>query len=295
MGRYWAARPAAELMRIRVGRDADIRLVDYGAPFRLGAATISLHPAGHILGSAQVRIEVDGEVWVVSGDYKRCADPTCAPFEPVRCDTFITEATFALPVYRWQPAAVVAREIFDWWQQAAAAGQTAVLFCYALGKAQRVLAELRAFTDETVLLHGAMTPLVQAYRDAGVAMLPTTPVGAPPRGTVFSGRLVLAPPSAAATPWMRRFAPYTTGFVSGWMRLRGTRRRKGYDRGFVMSDHADWRGLLRSIEQTGAQRVLATHGNSDALVHHLRDHGIAAEALETAFQGEDDASETVTN
>ena len=292
MGQYWAARPAAGLMRIRVGRDAPIQLLDYGEILKAGDARISLHPAGHVLGSAQVRVEVDGEVWVVSGDYKRCPDPTCAPFEPLRCDTFITEATFALPVYRWAPPSQVAQEIFDWWQQAKAEGRAAVLFCYALGKAQRVLAELRRHTDETVLLHGAMTPLVKAYRDAGVAMLPTEAVGAPPRGARFDGRLILAPPGASGTPWMRRFAPYTTGFASGWMRLRGTRRRKGYDRGFVLSDHADWPGLIRSIEETDARRVLATHGNSTVLVNYLRGRGIEAEALETAFEGEADAEVT---
>ena len=231
-------------------------------PFSLGAATVSLHPAGHVLGSAQVRIEVGGEVWVVTGDFKRCPDPSCAPFEPVRCDTLITEATFALPVYRWDDPASVAAEIHQWWQQAKADGQTAVLFCYALGKAQRVLAELHRLSDETALLHGAMTPLVKAYRKAGIAMLPTLPVGNPPKGTDFAGRLVLAPPGAAGTPWMRRFAPYTTGFVSGWMRLRGTRRRKAYDRGFVMSDHADWPGLIRTIDAldraVGIEKVAIT-------------------------------------
>lgn len=293
MGHYWAARPAAGLMRIRLGREAPISLLDYGESLQLGDARISLHPAGHVLGSAQVRVEVDGEVWVVSGDYKRCPDPTCAPFEPLRCDTFITEATFALPVYRWAPPSQVAQEIVSWWQQAKADDRAAVLFCYSLGKAQRVLAELQRYTDETVLLHGAMTPLVKAYRDAGVALLPTEPVGAPPRGTRFHGRLILAPPGAAGTPWMRRFAPYTTGFASGWMRLRGTRRRKGYDRGFVLSDHADWPGLIRSIEESGAQRILATHGNSHALVAFLRERGLRAEALETAYEGESDLEVTV--
>jgi putative mRNA 3-end processing factor len=286
MGHYWAARDGGELLRIRVGPKSPMTLLPYDQPFSLGAATVSLHPAGHVLGSAQVRIEVGGEVWVVTGDFKRCPDPSCAPFEPVRCDTLITEATFALPVYRWDDPASVAAEIHQWWQQAKADGQTAVLFCYALGKAQRVLAELHRLSDETALLHGAMTPLVKAYRKAGIAMLPTLPVGNPPKGTDFAGRLVLAPPGAAGTPWMRRFAPYTTGFVSGWMRLRGTRRRKAYDRGFVMSDHADWPGLIRTIDDSGARRVLATHGNSDTLVAYLRERGLVAEALETAFEGE---------
>lgn len=286
MGHYWATREGTDLMRLRAGHNAPMTLLPYGERFTLGAATVSFHPAGHILGSAQVRIEVGDQVWVATGDFKRCPDPSCAPFEPVRCDTLVTEATFALPVYRWDDPAVVAKEIFDWWQSAKAEGRTAVLYCYALGKAQRVLAELTRFTDETVLLHGAMTPLVKAYRKAGIRMLPTEPVGNPPKGTSFVGRLVLAPPGASGTPWMRRFAPFTSGFASGWMRLRGTRRRLAYDQGFVMSDHADWPGLIRSIEESGATRVLATHGNSDTLVAYLRERGLAADALETAFEGE---------
>lgn len=286
MGHYWGAKPGEGLLRARVGRDSAMTLLDYGERIALGDATVSLHPAGHVLGSAQVRIEAAGSVWVVSGDYKRCPDPTCLPFEPQACEVFVTEATFALPVYRWDAPADVAKEIFEWWQQCKAEGKTAVLFCYALGKAQRVLAELTRYTDETVLLHGAMTPLVEVYRKAGVKMLPTEAVGAPPKGTVFAGRLILAPPGASGTPWMRRFAPYSTGFASGWMRLRGTRRREAYDRGFVMSDHTDWPGLIRTIEETGAKRVIAMHGNTEALLQFLSERGIAAEALQTAFEGE---------
>ena len=276
MGHYWAAQPAQGLMKSRIGRDAPLTLLDYGERITLDKATVSLHPAGHVLGSAQVRIEVGGEVWVVSGDYKRCPDPSCAPFEVVRCDTFITEATFALPIYHWDAPAVVMQQIFDWWQQCKAEGRAAVLFCYALGKAQRVLAELTRFTDETVLLHGAMTPLVKAYRDAGVRLLPTEAVGSPPKGTSFAGRLILAPPGASGTPWMRRFAPYETGFASGWMQTREGR----HQRGFALSDHSDWPSLIRTIEETGAKRVLAMHGETDTLIAYLRERGINAAALQ---------------
>lgn len=288
MGHYWAARAGAGLLRARVGRTAPMTLPDYGERITLGTATVSLHPAGHVLGSAQVRIEVAGEVWVVSGDYKRCPDPSCAPFEPVRCDTFVTEATFASPQYRWDPPAQVAQEIFDWWQQCKAEGRAAVLLCYSLGKAQRVLAELARFSEqmlarqgalEPVLLHGAMTPLVKVYRAAGISMLPTQPFGTPPKSAQFAGRLVLAPPGARGTPWMRRLAPCSIGFASGWM-AAGDSRRMRYDRGFVMSDHSDWPGLIRSIEQTGARRVLTMHGESEALIAHLSTRGIAAARLE---------------
>lgn len=283
---YWCSTPGLGLTRARVGYGGGISAMDYGQCFQMQRAQVSLHPAGHVLGSAQVRIEVDGQVWVVSGDYKREPDPSCAPFEPVRCDVFITEATFALPVYRWPDPREVARGIFDWWQACKHDGQCAVLCCYALGKAQRILAELRAFTDETAYLHGAMAPLVKLYRQAGVAMLPTDTVGNQPKFFDWRGKLLLAPPGAAGTPWMKRFKPYSTGFASGWMRVRGSRRRQAWDRGFVLSDHADWNGLLLSIEQTGARRVLATHGNTDALVEVLRARGIDAAPLHTEFEGE---------
>ncbi len=279
MGHYWAARAGEGLMRARIGRTSPMTLLDYGQCITMDRATVSLHPAGHVLGSAQLRIEVDGEVWVVSGDYKRCPDPTCAPLEPVRCDTFITEATFARPTFCWDPPAEVAQQIHDWWQQCKAQEKTAVLFCYALGKAQRVLAELTRFTDEVVYLHDAMTPLVKPYRKAGVKMLPTEPVGTPPKGRSFAGRLILAPPGARGTPWMRRFVPCSTGFASGWMHETDSRRRAAYDRGFCLSDHADWPGLIRTIEETGARRVLAMHGHSDALIATLTARGIAAAAL----------------
>lgn len=288
-GAYYACHAARPLLRRRLRRDALILTADYGHRFRLGDARVSFHPAGHILGSAQIRVEHRGVVWVISGDYKRDADPTCAPFEVVPCDTFITEATFALPIYRWRPVAEIAAEIHAWWCDAAARGRTAVLFCYALGKAQRILAELRGLTDATVDLHGALVPLVDAYREAGVAMLPTVPVSAWPRGHDFAGSLVMAPPSAAGSPWMKRFRPEETGFASGWMRIRGNRRRRGYDRGFVISDHVDWPDLLRTIRDTGARRVLATHGRSDVLVRYLREvEGLDAAPLETAYTGEGD-------
>lgn len=287
---YWCSRPGLNLTRARVGFGGGITAVDYGQRFTLGNAQVSLHPAGHVLGSAQVRVEAEGQVWVVSGDYKRDPDPTCAPFEPVPCDVFITEATFALPVYRWQPPEEIAREIFDWWQQCKANGECAVLCAYSLGKAQRVLAELMRFTDEMVYLHGAMTQLVKAYRQEGVAMLPTDTVGNQPKFFDWKGRLVLAPPGAAGTPWIKRFKPASVGFASGWMRVRGSRRRQAWDRGFALSDHADWDGLLKSIEQSGAKRVLATHGNTDALIELLRSRGIDASELNTEFEGEHGAN-----
>jgi putative mRNA 3-end processing factor len=287
--RYLAADAGLGLLRHRLGSDAPLHGLHYGERIGLGDTVVSLHPAGHILGSAQVRVEHAGETWVVTGDYKRDADPTCVPFELVPCDVLITEATFALPVYRWDPTEAVARDILAWWDQCARRRIPAVLFCYALGKAQRLLAELARLTERPVHLHGAMVPLVQVYRDAGVAMLPTLPVSESAKGRDFAGELVLAPPSAEGTPWMRRFREASTAFASGWMRVRGNRRRRGHDRGFVLSDHADWPALVATAHECGARRVLATHGSTDALVSYLRETGIDASPLHRRSSDEDGA------
>lgn len=281
--RYYATPASLPILERRLGRNNDLQPLSYGETMMFGPVRVSLHPAGHILGSAQVRVEHDGEVWVASGDFKRDPDPTCEPFEPIPCDTFITEATFALPVYRWPPTREVAGQIMQWWRENESAGRTSVLFTYALGKAQRVLAELTTFTDRTVYLHGAVVPITDIYRNAGIHMLPTEPVSAGSRGDDFAGELIIAPPGAAGSPWMRRFRDPGTAFASGWMRIRGNRRRRGYERGFVLSDHADWPGLLRTFEECRAPRILTTHGRADELVRYLRERGIDAAPLATLY------------
>ncbi|HEY6894748.1 MAG TPA: ligase-associated DNA damage response exonuclease [Rhodanobacteraceae bacterium] len=285
-GEYHATTAGLPILEWRLGAQAYVAHA-YGEAFALGDARVSLHPAGHVLGSAQVRIEAGGEVWVVSGDYKRQPDPTCAPFEVVPCDTFVTEATFGLPVYRWPRTADVVREIAAWRDECAAAGEAAILYCYALGKSQRILAELAAFDDAPVYVHGAIEPGVAVYRAAGIRMVETRRVGDTAKGTDFAGHLVIAPPSAAGSAWTRRFRRAQQGFASGWMRLRGNRRRRNYDRGFVVSDHADWPDLLRTIADTGARRVIATHGSTDALVRVLAESGVDAGVFRTDYGGED--------
>jgi putative mRNA 3-end processing factor len=285
---YLAAAPSVPILERRLGAEARIEGVPFGEPVRMGEVTVSFHPAGHILGSAQVRVERGGEVWVFSGDYKRAPDPTCETFEPVACHTFITEATFALPIYRWSATERVAREVFSWWEENRAAGRPSVLFCYALGKAQRILGALAALTDREVWVHGSIEPLTEVYRQAGVRMLPTRRVAETGKGQPFAGELILAPPSAGGSTWMRRFSGAGTGFASGWMRVRGTRRRRGFDRGFEISDHADWAELLRTIEETGASRVLTTHGFSEPLARYLREEkGLDAGTLAAPFEVEE--------
>lgn len=289
---YWAANTGLGLLRRRLGAKTPMTGVPFGKPLAFGPVQVSFHPAGHILGSAQIRVQHNDSVWVASGDYKRDPDPTCEAFEPVACDTFITEATFALPAYRWPPASEVAQDLMNWWQTQAEHGHTTVLLSYALGKAQRLLAALGTDTRQHpghIYLHGAVAPLTQDYRDAGIALPDTYTVSQAPDDEDFTRALVIAPPSAAGSAWMRRFHQPAIGFASGWMRIRGHRRRRGYDRGFVISDHVDWPGLLTTIKETGARRVLTTHGRGDELVRYLNERGIEAQPLTTLF---DDSGET---
>jgi putative mRNA 3-end processing factor len=223
----------------------------------------------------------------VSGDYKRQPDPTCAPFETVACHTFITEATFALPIYTWDPPSTVVDDMLEWWRANREQERPSVIFCYALGKAQRILAELRERTEGPIHLHGAMAALTEAYRESGVAMAPTERITEGMRGKALARSLVLAPLSARGTPWMRRLPNASTAFASGLMRVRGVRRQRAFDRGFVLSDHADWSALLSTIADTGAGRVLVTHGWSEPLARYLREtRGLETGTLRTAFEGE---------
>lgn len=279
---YLCTPDTSALIRRRLGPEAVIQELPYGERLRLGSSVISFHPAGHMLGSAQLRLEGAEGVWVVSGDYKRQPDPTCAPFEVQRCDTFITESTYALPLFRWDAPASVARDIFSWWS--GNTGKASLLFCHALGKAQRILAELSLLTDRAVHVDGAVEAFAGIYRARGVMLARTIPV-TDQRG--LAGELILAPLTARGSQWMKRFRASEQALVSGHLRIRGTRRRHGFDRGFVLSDHADWPGVLRTVSETGASRILALHGHRDALIHALRDKGVDAAPIGDAHTGLD--------
>lgn len=289
-GRFLAADDGVAILRSRLGQDAEIESISYGQKIMQRDVQITFYPAGHILGSAQVRLECRGEIWVISGDYKLDKDPTCASFEPVSCHTFVTESTFGLPIYRWPACDEVLSEINRWWLENQQAGRTTVLFAYALGKAQRILASL----DDSlgpILTHGAVEQLNHCYRRHGVTLPPTTLANEAPAGTDWSRALILAPPSAAGSPWMRRFKQYSTGFASGWMIVRGRRRRRALDRGFVLSDHADWPGLMSAVRETGAERIYVTHGYVSPVVRWLREQGYRAEAMATRYVGDEEDGE----
>ncbi|MCA9670322.1 MAG: ligase-associated DNA damage response exonuclease [Myxococcales bacterium] len=284
--RYLTAAAGEALLRARLGGGV-IETLRYGERRRVGDVDVSLHPAGHVLGSSQARLEHRGEVWVVTGDFKRQADPTCAPFEPLAAHTLVIESTFGLPIFRWPAAERAVGEISAWWRACAEAGQTAVLYAYALGKAQRLLASLPRDLGP-IYTHGAVERLCAVYRgQLPEHTLPPTQVAVGlARDAKTDGALVIAPPSAHGSPWLRRFGAISTGFASGWMRVRGMRRRRAIDRGFVISDHADWPALLDTVQQSGTERVVVTHGYVEVLARWLREQGREALVARTAFVGE---------
>jgi putative mRNA 3-end processing factor len=285
---YYVVDKAVPILKHRLGDQNIFITKKYGEVFSMKDVQVSFHSAGHILGSAQIRIERNNKVWVFSGDYKRGNDPSCDPFEVVPCDVFISECTFGLPVYKWEDGHTTGKKIFEWWQSDPE--RPSLLFCYALGKAQRVLAELTAFTNEPVYIHGAVDSLTKIYRDAGIKMLPTKTLTDLEKDFDFKGKLIIAPPSAHRSLWMKRFKDPQTAFASGWMQIRGSRRRKGYEKGFVLSDHADWTELNETIEQTHAKTVYLTHGKTDVLQRFLSEKGIEVKLFETQFDDVEDAS-----
>lgn len=281
-GAYLVSETGRRIFRERLGLDALIEKLPFGEVRMLNGVSVSLHPAGHILGSAQVRVEHRGEVWVISGDYKTEADPTCTPFEVVPCNTFITEATFGLPIYKWPAQQQIFAQINAWWRANQEAGKASVLYGYALGKSQRLLAGVDASIGP-IYTHGAVERLTQAYRDSGIDLPTTTYVSDDIPKAAYAGALIVAPPSARGTTWLRRFGNQSDGYASGWMTMRGKRRRWAIDRGFVLSDHVDWPALLGTIDATGAEHIGVTHGPVAVVVRYLQENGYSAEGFDTRY------------
>lgn len=295
---YLCSAPGEQVLRARLGA-ITLQTLAYGEALRVGEVALSLHPAGHVLGSAQVRVEHRGRVWVASGDYfcrgaaagdaSTVADnATCAAFEPVRCDCFITESTFGLPIYRWRPPGEIFAAIDRWWAGNAAEGRASLLLAYSFGKAQRLLAGVDAGIGP-IVVHGAVEGLNQAYRASGVALPPTLRLEEVRERALLQRALVIAPPAVQGSAWARKLGECSDAFASGWMQLRGARRRQGLDRGFVLSDHADWPGLQRAIAATGASRVIVTHGYEAVMVRWLQQQGLEAGSFRTQYG--DDAEE----
>lgn len=279
---YLAHRESEPILRLRLGADISLQTVEYNEPVLINGVRITLHPAGHIIGSAQIRIESKGNVWVASGDYKLENDKFCTPYESVACNTFITESTFGLPVYNWKPQQTIFNEIEEWISENKLKGKTSILMGYSLGKMQRILHNLK-LNDEPIYAHGAIYIVNETLRKNGYNLPELTPVTKEMDKKLFQNALVVAPPSADNTPWLKKFTPYSIGYCSGWMAVRGAKNRRAIDRGIVLSDHADWKELNKAVKECGAEKVYVTHGSTDVFSKWLNENGIEAGEVSTMY------------
>lgn len=286
MNHYLAHKDSVPIMKHRLGNDISVESKSYGDLFQINGVNFSLHPAGHIIGSAQVLVEYKGERWLVTGDYKTEDDGYSTPFELMKCDTIISECTFGLPIYKWKDQIEVFEEINSWWRENQKLGKVSVLTAYSLGKAQRVINGVDKSIGK-IFTHGAVDNINQVLIESGHYLPKTVLVNKDIPKSDYKGSLVICPPSAVGSPWIKKFGSYSLGIASGWMALRGTRRRRAADRGFVLSDHADWDGLNYVVENCEAEKVIATHGYTDIFSKYLREEkGLNAVTEKTQFEGE---------
>jgi putative mRNA 3-end processing factor len=288
---YLAHKDSEAILRLRLGEDISLQTVEYGEKFNINGVQFSLHPAGHVIGSAQVRIEKEGEVWVVSGDYKTENDLFSAPFESLKCNVFVTESTFGLPIYRWKSQQNIIDEIHAWYQRNKTEGKCSVLMGYALGKMQRILKNLPP-VESRIFAHGAVFAVNERLRNAGYDLPEVHLVTKDTDKKLFRGALVLAPPGADGSLWIKKFAPYSIGFCSGWMMVRGAKNRRAIDQGFVLSDHADWTGLNAAIKETGAEKIFVTHGFTSVFSRWLNENNIASAEVKTMYGTEEESATT---
>jgi putative mRNA 3-end processing factor len=286
--RYLAHKLSEQVLLYRLG-DIQLQTIEYGETVIKNGVQITLFPAGHVIGSAQIRVSYQGEIWVVSGDYKTEDDGISTPFEPVKCHHFISECTFGMPVYKWKPQKDIFDDMNSWWCQNVKEGRASVVVGYSLGKAQRILQNLDLSIGK-VYTHGVIENTNEALRRNGIILNPTTRITMDtPKDEVKKG-IILAPPSSVGTPWMKRFNPYDFGYCSGWMSIRGAKKRRAADRGFVLSDHADWDGLISAIDATGCEKVYLTHGYTASFSRYLSENGFDAHEVHTLY-GDDEGEE----
>lgn len=287
--RYLAHHLSREVLKYRLGPEIQLQTIEYGETVIKNGVSISLYPAGHIIGSAQVRVEYKGEVWVVSGDYKLEDDGISTPFEPLKCHTFISECTFGMPVYKWKDPAIVHQDINNWWRQNCEEGRATVIAGYSLGKAQRIIQNLD-LSIGNIFLHGVIANTHDALERNGIKLPPAQRLTAETSKEDLRKGIIICPPSALGSPWIRKFQPFSFGYCSGWMSLRGAKRRMAADRGFVLSDHADWEGLIKAIDAANCECVCLTHGYTASFARYLRERGYNAHEAHTYYGG-DEASE----
>ncbi|MEO8772406.1 MAG: ligase-associated DNA damage response exonuclease [Ferruginibacter sp.] len=279
------------LLQLRLG-DNHYESIDWDEPVYMNGVKVSLHPAGHIIGSAQVRVEYKNEVWVFTGDFKTEDDGLSTPFEPIKCNSFITESTFGLPIYKWKPQQLIFNDMKEWIYTNKLEGKTSAFIAYSLGKSQRILKPLSE-TGLPIFAHGAVYNVHQTLVNSGWDLPLVRRITPETTKEELKECIVIAPSGAEGSPWIKRFSPYATGICSGWMQVRGNVRRKNADAGFALSDHADWDGLITAVKATGAERVFATHGFQSAFSRVLNEQGIEAAEVKTNYGN--DEEETTTN
>jgi putative mRNA 3-end processing factor len=289
---YLCHHASKPILQLRLGIENNIQSVGWNEEVLINGIKISLHPAGHIIGSSQIRVEHKGEVWVVSGDYKLEDDGLSGAFEPVPCHVFITESTFGLPIYQWKPQAEIYNNIRNWIAGNQLKGKTSVLIAYSLGKAQKILQPIAQATDK-IFAHGAVYNVHQVLLNNGWRLPSIERVLPEQTKETFKNVVVIAPPSADGTPWMKKFGSYAVGVCSGWMQVRGNYRRRNADAGFALSDHADWNGLLKAVKATGAEMVYVTHGFQSVFSRYLNEQGIQSFEVKTAYSPTGEADEAI--
>jgi putative mRNA 3-end processing factor len=283
---YLCEHATVPLLKLRLGNDIKVQGVAFNEPIFINGVEVSLHPAGHMIGAAQIKVTYRGEIWVVSGDYKLENDGLSIPFEPVQCHSFITESTFGLPIYQWEPQEQIFSKIFQWISNNKQDEKASVLLAYSLGKAQRLLYQLQDKVDR-FLVHGAIAIPHATLLEEGYPLPPVERITPDTPKADFKNAVIIAPPSAEDHVWLRKMQPYSLGVCSGWMQVRGNMRRRNADAGFALSDHADWQGLLQAVKATKAEQVYVTHGFSNAFARYLTESGIQAFAVNTEYGDEE--------
>ena len=279
---YVCASTSVNILRHRLGQGINVRGLPFGEKMNVNGVNFSFHPAGHITGSAQIKVEYKGEIWVITGDYKTENDQLCTPFEPVRCHHFITECTFGLPIYRWESQDIIIRQIEKWWSTNAEANRTSVITAYSLGKAQRVIHAL-GNNIGPILTHPAVEKMNEVYRASGIDLPTTQEYTEQIEKKTLNKALIVTPSSGTSGKWLQKIKNYSLANASGWMAIRGNRRRFGADRGFVLSDHCDWDGLIDAVKATGAENIYPTHGNTVTFSKWLNEQGYNARPIETEY------------
>lgn len=291
MGAYLSHNNSIDILKHRLGNTITIQGVMYEEPIFINGVEITFFPAGHIIGSAQIRLRDNKECWVISGDYNLSDDELIEPFVPVKCDTFVTESTFGLPVFQWNKTEEIVTDINTWWQYNQSLNRPSIISAYSLGKAQRVIQNID-HSIGPVFTHGAVENINKIFRANGIKLKKTEKLYKHNKDLVNKS-LIVCPPGAVDSLWMRNIKNYKFAFASGWMALRGARRRRNTEKGFVLSDHADWNSLNKAIKLTEASRVYVTHGYTDVFSKWLNENGIASSVLKTLYEGETLDSQSV--